>query len=147
MILTVTLNAAIDRTLAVPTSASAAAHRAVEQTAIAGGKGVNVAPRDSRRSGRPVLAAGAAGGGAGARIIEMLDDEGHRQRLRPHPRRVAHVDRRRRHPTDGVTTEVNERGPALSTAERERAVERIPLPGAGRQDLRALRQPAARRAG
>jgi 1-phosphofructokinase/tagatose 6-phosphate kinase len=28
-------------------------------------------------------------------------------------------------PTDGVTTEVNERGPALSTAERERAVERI----------------------
>lgn len=28
-------------------------------------------------------------------------------------------------PTDGVTTEVNERGPALSNAERERAVERI----------------------
>jgi 1-phosphofructokinase family hexose kinase len=28
-------------------------------------------------------------------------------------------------PTDGVTTEVNERGPALSNAERERVVERI----------------------
>jgi 1-phosphofructokinase/tagatose 6-phosphate kinase len=28
-------------------------------------------------------------------------------------------------PTDGVTTEINERGPALSTAERERSVERI----------------------
>ena len=28
-------------------------------------------------------------------------------------------------PTDGVTTEINERGPALSNAERERVVERI----------------------
>ena len=28
-------------------------------------------------------------------------------------------------PTDGVTTEINERGPALSNAERDRAVERI----------------------
>jgi hypothetical protein len=75
MILTVTLNAAIDRTLAVPNFRLGRRHRAVEQTAIAGGKGVNVA-RALKALGRPVLAAGAVGGGAGARIIEMLDDEG-----------------------------------------------------------------------
>src|SRR5439155_15474599 len=60
MILTVTLNAAIDRTLAVPNFRLGRRHRAVEQTAIAGGKGVNVA-RALRPIGRPVLATGTAG--------------------------------------------------------------------------------------
>jgi 1-phosphofructokinase family hexose kinase len=123
MILTVTLNAAIDRTLAVPNFRLGRRHRAVEQTAIAGGKGVNVA-RALKALGRPVLATGAAGGGAGARIIEMLDDEGIANdfvRVNDESRMsTAVID-----PTDGVTTEVNERGPALSTAERERAVERV----------------------
>ena len=123
MILTVTLNAAIDRTLAVPNFRLGRRHRAVEQTAIAGGKGVNVA-RALKALGRPVLATGTAGGGAGARIISMLDDEGIANdfvRIDDESRMsTAVVD-----PTDGVTTEVNERGPALSTAERERTVERI----------------------
>ena len=123
MILTVTLNAAIDRTLAVPNFRLGRRHRAVEQTAIAGGKGVNVA-RALKALGRPVLATGTAGGGAGARIIEMLDDEGIANdfvRIADESRMsTAVID-----PTDGVTTEVNERGPALSSAERERAVERI----------------------
>ena len=43
MIITVTLNAAIDKTLAVPNFRLGRRHRAVEQTAMAGGKGVNVA--------------------------------------------------------------------------------------------------------
>ena len=123
MILTVTLNAAIDRTLAVPNFRLGRRHRAVEQTAIAGGKGVNVA-RALKALGRPVLAAGTAGGGAGARIIEMLEDEGIAHdfvRIAEESRMsTAVID-----PTDGVTTEVNERGPALSAAERDRAVERI----------------------
>jgi 1-phosphofructokinase/tagatose 6-phosphate kinase len=123
MILTVTLNAAIDRTLAVPNFRLGRRHRAVEQTAIAGGKGVNVA-RALKALGRPVIATGATGGGAGARIIEMLNDEGIANdfvRINEESRMsTAVVD-----PTDGVTTEVNERGPSLSTAERERAVERI----------------------
>jgi 1-phosphofructokinase family hexose kinase len=123
MILTVTLNAAIDRTLAVPNFHVGRRHRAVEQTAVAGGKGVNVA-RALRSLGRPVLATGTAGGGTGARIIELLDEEGITNdfvRIREESRMsTAVID-----PTDGVTTEVNERGPALSNAERERVVERI----------------------
>jgi tagatose 6-phosphate kinase len=123
MILTVTLNAAIDRTLAVPNFHVGRRHRAVEQTAVAGGKGVNVA-RALKALGRPVLATGTAGGGTGARIIELLDDEGITNdfvRIHEESRMsTAVID-----PTDGVTTEVNERGPALSNAERERVVERI----------------------
>lgn len=123
MILTVTLNAAIDRTLAVPNFHVGRRHRAVEQTAIAGGKGVNVA-RALKALGRPVLATGAAGGGNGARIIELLDAEGITNdfvRIGDESRvSTAVID-----PTDGVTTEINERGPALSAAERERAVERV----------------------
>jgi 1-phosphofructokinase family hexose kinase len=123
MILTVTLNAAIDRTLAVPNFRLGRRHRAVEQTATAGGKGVNVA-RALKALGKPVLATGTVGGGAGSRIIQMLDDEGIANdfiRINEESRMsTAVID-----PTDGVTTEVNERGPALSTAERERAVERI----------------------
>lgn len=123
MILTVTLNAAIDRTLAVPNFHVGRRHRAVEQTAVAGGKGVNVA-RALKALGRPVLATGTAGGGTGARIIELLDDEGITNdfvRINEESRMsTAVID-----PTDGVTTEVNERGPALSNAERERVVERI----------------------
>jgi 1-phosphofructokinase family hexose kinase len=123
MILTVTLNAAIDRTLAVPNFHVGRRHRAVEQTAVAGGKGVNVA-RALKALGRPVLATGTAGGGTGGRIIELLDEEGITNdfiRIQEESRMsTAVVD-----PTDGVTTEVNERGPALSNAERERVVERI----------------------
>jgi 1-phosphofructokinase/tagatose 6-phosphate kinase len=123
MILTVTLNAAIDRTLAVPNFHVGRRHRAVEQTAVAGGKGVNVA-RALKALGRPVLATGTVGGGTGARIIELLDEEGITNdfvRINEESRMsTAVID-----PTDGVTTEVNERGPALSNAERERVVERI----------------------
>jgi 1-phosphofructokinase family hexose kinase len=123
MILTVTLNAAIDRTLAVPNFHVGRRHRAVEQTAVAGGKGVNVA-RALKSLGRPVLASGTAGGGTGARIIELLDDEGIANdfvRIQEESRMsTAVID-----PTDGLTTEINERGPALSNAERERVVERI----------------------
>ena len=123
MILTVTLNAAIDRTLAVPNFHVGRRHRAVEQTAVAGGKGVNVA-RALKALGRPVLATGTSGGGTGARILALLDEEGIANdfvRIQEESRMsTAVVD-----PTDGVTTEINERGPALSNNERERVVERI----------------------
>jgi 1-phosphofructokinase family hexose kinase len=123
MILTVTLNTAIDRTLAVPNFRLGRRHRAVEQTAIAGGKGVNVA-RALRSLGRPVLATGAVGGGTGARIVEALSDEGIANdfvRVDEESRMsTAVID-----PTDGVTTEINERGPALSAAEESQVVERI----------------------
>ena len=57
VILTVTLNAAIDRTIAVPNFRQGHRHRAVEASTAAGGKGVNVA-RALKLLGRPVIATG-----------------------------------------------------------------------------------------
>ena len=74
MILTVTLNAAIDRTVAVPNFRLGHRHRAVESRTVAGGKGVNVA-RALKLLGRPVIATGLAGGGTGSRILERLAEE------------------------------------------------------------------------
>ena len=74
MIITVTLNAAIDKTLAVPNFRLGRRHRAVEQTSMAGGKGVNVA-RALKTLGQPVIATGVAGGPTGTRIIEQLTEE------------------------------------------------------------------------
>src|SRR3979490_1146676 len=74
MIITVTLHAAIDKTLAVPNFRLGRRHRAVEQTAMAGGKGVNVA-RALKTLGMPVIATGAAGGPTGTRIIEQLTED------------------------------------------------------------------------
>src|SRR4051794_41548309 len=74
MIITVTLNAAIDRTLAVPNFRLGRRHRATEQAAMAGGKGVNVA-RALKALGQPVIATGVAGGPTGTRIIEDLTEE------------------------------------------------------------------------
>ncbi len=142
MIITVTLNAAIDKTLAVPNFRLGRRHRAVEQTAMAGGKGVNVA-RALKALGQPVIATGVAGGPTGTRIIEHLTEEAHPQRLRAHPRGVAHVDRRRR-PHLGRADRDQRARPARVRG-RARAVRgQAALPGQGRRGLRVLRQPAAR---
>src|SRR3712207_9048446 len=66
MIITVTLNTAIDKTLAVPNFRLGRRHRTVEQTTMPGGKGVNVA-RLLKTLGAPVIATGLAGGATGAR--------------------------------------------------------------------------------
>ena len=74
MIITVTLNAAIDKTLAVPNFQIGRRHRSSEQRTMAGGKGVNVA-RALKTLGQPVIATGLAGGATGTRIIEQLTAE------------------------------------------------------------------------
>ena len=61
MIITVTLNAALDKTLEVPNFTPGRRHRTVDQTTMPGGKGVNVA-RALKRLGQPVIATGFAGG-------------------------------------------------------------------------------------
>src|SRR5436190_8184738 len=115
MIITVTLNAAIDRTLAVPNFRLGRRHRSVEQTTMAGGKGVNVA-RALKTLGQPVIATGVAGGATGTRIIEQLTSEAILNdfvRIREESRTsTAVVD-----PTSGEQTEINERGPSVSEAE------------------------------
>jgi 1-phosphofructokinase family hexose kinase len=75
MILTVTLNPALDRILTVPNFQLGHRHRASEGIAIAGGRGVSVA-RALRRLDVPVVATGLAGGRTGGRILEELRSEG-----------------------------------------------------------------------
>jgi 1-phosphofructokinase family hexose kinase len=123
MIITVTLNAAIDKTLAVPNFRLGRRHRAVEQTAMAGGKGVNVA-RALRALGQPVIATGIAGGPTGTRIVEHLTEEGILNdfvRIREESRTsTAVVD-----PTSGEQTEINEYGPQVSEQELELFVDKL----------------------
>jgi 1-phosphofructokinase family hexose kinase len=123
MIITLTLNAAIDKTLAVPNFRLGRRHRAVEQTAMAGGKGVNVA-RALRALGQPVIATGIAGGPTGTRIVEHLTEEGILNdfvRIREESRTsTAVVD-----PTSGEQTEINEYGPHVSEQELELFVDKL----------------------
>ena len=123
MIITVTLNAAIDKTLAVPNFALGRRHRAVEQSTMAGGKGVNVA-RALKALGQPVIATGVAGGPTGTRFIEQLTAEAVLNdfvRIREETRTsTAVVD-----PTSGEQTEINERGPTVSEGELELFVDKL----------------------
>ena len=123
MILTVTLNAAIDRTVAVPNFRLGHRHRAVESRTVAGGKGINVA-RALNRLGRPVIATGFAGGPTGIRMVEQLRDEAvltDFTRIAGETRvNMAVID-----PTSGEQTEINERGPAVSPEEVEAFVARL----------------------
>src|ERR1700733_3668383 len=74
MIITVTLNAAIDKTLEVPSFTPGRRHRTVDQITMPGGKGVNIA-RAIKQLGQPVIATGLAGGATGTRIMEALEAE------------------------------------------------------------------------
>jgi 1-phosphofructokinase family hexose kinase len=115
MIITVTLNAAIDKTLAVPNFRLGRRHRAIEQRTVAGGKGVNVA-RALKTLGQPVIATGLAGGPTGIRISEQLTEEAILSdfiRIRDESRTsTAVID-----PTSGEQTEINEQGPEATEAE------------------------------
>src|SRR5271165_2899630 len=117
MIITVTLNAAIDKSLSVPNFRLGRRHRTVEQRTIAGGKGVNIA-RTLKALGQPVIATGFAGGPTGTRIVEQLTDESILNdfvRIREESRTNTSV----LDPTTGQQTEINERGPSVSEREIE----------------------------
>jgi len=123
MIITVTMNAAVDHTVAVPSVRLGHRHRAVESRTTAGGKGVNVA-RALRSLGRPVIATGLVGGRAGQRIVDMLAEEDVLNdfvRAEGESRtNIVLVD-----PTSGERTELNERGPEVAGAEVERFIDRL----------------------
>jgi 1-phosphofructokinase/tagatose 6-phosphate kinase len=115
MIITVTLNAAIDKTLAVPNFQLGRRHRSTEQRTMAGGKGVNIA-RAIKLLGQPVIATGLAGGATGTRISEELTREAILSdfvRIKDESRTsTAVID-----PTSGQQTEINEQGPQATEAE------------------------------
>jgi 1-phosphofructokinase family hexose kinase len=115
MIVTVTLNAAIDRTLLVPNFQLGQRHRASVGFASAGGKGINVA-RALKRLGTPVVCTGLAGGRTGTLIVEDLTSEGILNdfvRIREESRTsTAVLD-----PTSNAYTEINEWGPEVGEDE------------------------------
>jgi 1-phosphofructokinase family hexose kinase len=115
MIVTVTLNAAIDRTLFVPNFQIGQRHRASVGFASAGGKGINVA-RALKRLGTPVVCTGLAGGRTGTLLVEDLTSEGILNdfvRIRGESRTsTAVLD-----PTTNAYTEINEWGPEVGEDE------------------------------
>lgn len=117
MIITVTLNAAIDKSLSVPSLRLGRRHRIVQRRTLAGGKGVNVA-RILKTLGQPVIATGLAGGPTGTQIVEQLTQESILNdfvRIHEESRtNTALLD-----PTTGQETEINEQGPSVELAELE----------------------------
>jgi 1-phosphofructokinase/tagatose 6-phosphate kinase len=123
MIITVTLNPAIDRSLSVPSLRLGRRHRTVERRTLAGGKGVNIA-RMLKTLDQPVIATGLAGGATGTQIIEQLTRESIvndfvmiREESRTN---TALLD-----PATGEETEINEQGPTVDLDELERFYEKL----------------------
>jgi 1-phosphofructokinase len=123
VILTVTLNAAVDRTLVVPSLTLGQRHRAPEGIALAGGKGINVA-RALRVLNVPVLATGLVGGRNADAIRDGLAQAAIPFDLveisSPSRTSTALVD-----PTTGMQTEINEHGPAVSPEEAHEFSKRL----------------------
>src|SRR5215204_5665067 len=123
MIITVTLNSAIDKTLSVPNFRLGRRHRTVDQTTMPGGKGVNVA-RVLKALGQPVIATGFTGGATGTRIVDQLTQLSVLSdfvRIREESRtNTAVID-----PTTGEQTEINERGPKVTAQEVELFVDKL----------------------
>jgi len=123
VIVTVTLNAAIDRTLTVPNFQRGQRHRASAGLALAGGKGINVA-RALKVLGVPVVATGLIGGATGVRIVEGLTAEAILNdfvRIDGESRTsTAVID-----PADGTYTEINEWGPAVQEDELQMLLDKL----------------------
>ena len=123
MILTVTLNAAVDRTVVVPNLALGQRHRAPENMTLAGGKGINVA-RGLKALGAPVLATGLAGGRNRDAIQDGLSEAAI-------PFDFVEISGQSRTSTaiidsmSGTQTEINEYGPKVLAEEAEEFARRL----------------------
>jgi len=123
VIVTVTLNAALDRTLSVPNFQRGHRHRASQGLTLAGGKGINIA-RALKRLHVPVVATGLAGGRTGTRIVEELTAEAILNdfvRIADESRTTtAVVD-----PTTSTYTEIVEWGPHVEPEELEMLMDKL----------------------
>jgi 1-phosphofructokinase family hexose kinase len=123
VIVTVTVNAALDRTLTVPVFQIGYRHRSSEVMTLAGGKGINVA-RALKLLDVPVVATGLAGGRTGTRIVEELTSDAILNdfvRIAGESRTSTAVA----DPTAGTYTEINEWGPEVTAAELEMLAEKL----------------------
>jgi 1-phosphofructokinase family hexose kinase len=123
MIITVTPNAAIDKTLTVPNFHTGFRHRASQSLTLPGGKGVNIA-RALKTLEQPVIATGLVGGRTGQQIVEGLTREGILNdfvRIQGESRTsTAVID-----PTNMSQTEINEYGPVVTEQERQAFLEKV----------------------
>ncbi len=122
MIVTVTLNPSLDRTLAIPRLARGEVIRADSTLEDPGGKGVNVT-RFLASHGSASIAILPAGGPIGRALLALLDDSDIPYRAIPVPGRtrsnVTVVE------PDGTTTKLNEPGPPLGEPEIQRILDEI----------------------
>lgn len=122
MIVTVTLNPSLDRTLAVSQLARGEVIRADSTIEDPGGKGVNVT-RFLTTRGSDSVAVLPVGGPIGRGLVGLLDEAGIPYRSIPiHGRTRANVAVVE---PDGTTTKLNEPGPDLATAEIDALVEAV----------------------
>ncbi|MEV4545931.1 1-phosphofructokinase family hexose kinase [Micromonospora echinaurantiaca] len=123
MIVTVTLNPALDITHTVASLVPHSSHRVTDVAAQAGGKGVNVA-RVLHALGLPTVAVAFRGGRTGAAVAADLDRHGIAHRLvdtaGESRRTFTVVDR-----GSGDATVFNEAGPAVSGAEWQALREQV----------------------
>lgn len=114
MIVTLTLNPSLDRTIEIVSLDRGQVLRASHTRVDPGGKGVNVS-RALLANGFSSLAVLPCGGDEGMHLVRLLENEGVRVRIVPigsHTRsNVSLVE------PDGTVTKVNEPGPVLSPAE------------------------------
>ena len=115
MIVTVTLNAAVDRTLLVPNFQVGRRHRASVGSLSAGGKGINVG-RALKRLGVPVVCTGLAGGRNGTLLVEELTQDGILNDF-VRIRGESHTSTAVLDPTSNAYTEINEWGPEIADDE------------------------------
>jgi 1-phosphofructokinase family hexose kinase len=123
VIITVTPNAAIDKTLTVPNFQTGFRHRASDSLTLPGGKGVNVA-RALKNLGQPVVVTGLVGGRAGQQIVEGLT----RENILNDVVRIAGESRTSTVVVDPTTmsqTEVIEYGPVVTPAELDDLLDKI----------------------
>lgn len=116
MIITVTLNPAIDKTVTVEKLRTGELHKVLSSREDAGGKGINVSKTIKSLGGKSI-AVGFLGGAAGERIKEML-------RVLDIEEYFTHIQDRTRTnlkiaDQSGVVTELNEPGPRITQAETE----------------------------
>src|SRR5919197_427214 len=123
MSVTVTFNAALDRTLTVPNFQLGNRHRASAGLTLAGGKGINVS-RTLKALDVPVVATGLVGGKTGTRIVEELTSESILNdfvRIGEESRTSTMVV----DPTGGTSTEIYEWGPNVGADELRMLLEKI----------------------
>lgn len=122
MIVTVTMNAAIDKTVELDKFEHGGLNRLKNIVLDAGGKGINVSKTIQELGGK-TIATGFVGGSSGETIKKVLKERGI-------PTDFVEVDGETRTNTkvvepNGFVTELNEAGPVISEAKQQELVEKL----------------------